>query len=276
MSPLVTALRWHTKKIARGATALFSMLSGLLWVKARRKTPHVRVLMYHRFRDTPRDPFSVRPEEFASQMRWLAQHQLAISPDDFVAFLDGNRALPSGSVLVSIDDGFLDFLSEAVPIMKRYGIPGICFIPVADVGDSEHVSWAELAALAASGIEVGSHSYNHVSLGHLAEIEVADQLRRSRTELEQRLKHPVRMFAYPYGTRADHNSSTRNALRKVGYTLGFVTQHGAVAPDCDRFTIPRIKVEGGESMWMFRLLVRGGLDAWSVFDRIFWRLRATP
>ena len=42
----------------------------------------------------------------------------------------------------------------------------------------------------------------------------------------------------------------------------------------DALALPRVKVEGGERMWMFRLLVRGGLDAWSLADRTLWRLQA--
>jgi hypothetical protein len=60
----------------------------------------------------------------------------------------------------------------------------------------------------------------------------------------------------------------------AGYTLAFTAQHGAVRTGANPYALPRIKVEGGESVWMFRQLVAGGLDGWSLVDRYLWRVQA--
>lgn len=88
---------------------------------------------------------------------------------------------------------------------------------------------------------------------------------------------PVVAFAYPYGTRVDYNAMTEEVLDNAGYTYVFTAQHGAVAPgaELDRMRLPRIKVEGGEGLWMFKLLVHGGLDAWGWIDRFAWRWQKT-
>ena len=49
--------------------------------------------------------------------------------------------------------------------------------------------------------------------------------------------------------------------------------HGAIAPGADPLTLPRVKIEGGEGLWMFRAIVDGGLDAWRWVDRFMWRLQ---
>jgi hypothetical protein len=87
---------------------------------------------------------------------------------------------------------------------------------------------------------------------------------------------PVTSFAYPFGTRADYNEATAALLREAGYTCAFTSQHGAIAPGADPLTLPRVKVEGGEGMWMFQSLTRGGLDGWRWIDRTLWSLQASP
>jgi hypothetical protein len=58
--------------------------------------------------------------------------------------------------------------------------------------------------------------------------------------------------------------------RKRGrYALGnplFLSTHGAVRAGSDPLALPRIKVEGGEPLWLFRMLARGGMDHWRVVD----------
>lgn len=283
LTALRSELRWRAKKLARVGMALGSWASGSLLMRGRMaSSPRVRVLMYHRFRDAPRDPFSVRPDEFEKQMRWLAERRLAVSADELGAFIAGRRSLPDGSVVVSVDDGFRDFLTDALPIMRKHGIPGICFVPVAEIADAAglnghgaeaRLTWDDLEALSSAGIAIGSHSYEHRSLGRMSQSDAFEQARMSRSELERRLGRPIVTFAYPFGTRADYNDGTRVALHDAGYAQAFVTQHGAVVRGCDPLTIPRVKVEGGEALWMFRLIVRGGLDGWSAIDRTMWRLQ---
>jgi hypothetical protein len=104
--------------------------------------------------------------------------------------------------------------------------------------------------------------------------EAREEAGRSRTVLEDHLGAPVTSFAYPFGTRTDFNTTTAAILRRCGYTCAFTSQHGAIRAGSEPFRLPRIKVEGGEPLWMFRRLVRGGLDGWRWIDRALWRLQA--
>jgi hypothetical protein len=40
-------------------------------------------------------------------------------------------------------------------------------------------------------------------------------------------------------------------------------------------SLPRVKVERGDSPWLFGLLCRGGMDAWATVDRHLWRLQSS-
>ena len=273
-------LRWYIKKLARVSVALLSWGSGV--VALRRwlgREPQVRVLMYHRFRDAPYDPFSVSVTEFTRQMAWLAQQRLAISLDDLQAFLAGDQDVPDGAVLVTVDDGYRDLWTQAVPILQRFDIPAVAFIPTAEVGDlasdglpdAQRLTWNEVCALPRYGVTVGSHAREHQSLGSLGRDQVYFQADQSRRELEDHLHTPVASFAYPFGTRADYNETTEEVVGNAGYRYTFTAQHGAIQAGAATYGLPRVKVEGGEGLWMFKLLVKGGLDAWGWLDRFLWR-----
>ena len=283
MADTVGRARWFAKKASRQAVVLASRVS------AGRQTsdsPTVRVLTYHRVRAVEREPFSVTPAAFEAQMAWLASEGLAVSLDDVEQALTGAAPLHRDAVMVTIDDGYRDVYSDALPILSHYRIPAVLFVSVAAIEERDaaplrevvadaHVSWSELTQLVQAGITIGSHGWEHRSLAQMLLKKAEGQMVRSRTVLEQRLGIAVRAFAYPFGTRADYNSATREALMRCGYTTAFTSQHGAIAAGTDSFALPRIKIEGGEGMWMFRQLVAGGLDNWSLVDRYLWRVQAS-
>jgi len=280
--------RWHIKKAARTGVAISARMSGWLALRsALARQSAVRVLTYHRFADTPRDPFSVRREHFDAQMSWLASSCRVISLDDLERFMAGVIQLPDRAVLVTIDDGCPSLFTEALPILRRHAIPAVVFVPAGELADErtarvtdadeahDRISWHELVQVAEAGCTIGSHAWTHRSLGRMSVSEAHEQASRSRALLKERTGQRIGAFAYPYGTRADFNATTAAILRETGYTCAFTSQHGAVRAGADPFYIPRIKVEGGEGSWMFRLLVSGGLDGWQWIDRVLWRFQET-
>jgi peptidoglycan/xylan/chitin deacetylase (PgdA/CDA1 family) len=286
VSTAAPALRWYSKKAARACVALSA--DGLRRMSNRRDVAGVvRAVTYHRFGDAARDPFCVDIATFALHMEWLAERNLAISLADLDAFIAGERTLADGSVLVTIDDGCPSVVSRALPVLQRFDIPAIVFVPAGEMreigtagnGTDEspeaRISWSELARLAGAGVEVGSHSWTHASLMRMTRSEAREQLIRSREEIERRLGKPVIAFAYPFGTRADYDDVLAAELPRAGYRLAFTSRHGAIASGAERFTLPRIKIEGGERSWMFRLATAGALDGWRVVDQALWRLQAS-
>ncbi len=282
--------RWATKKLARGSVAIGSRLVNSLVSRVSSKPlPCVRVLTYHRFGPSRRDPFCVSSEAFNQHMQWLASRRLAVSLDQVIAYLERRETLLPGSVLVTIDDGYRSTLTEALPVLQKYQVPAIAFLTSDRVdrrptGDSQVESgveepiltWEEVRTLRAGGVEIGSHSLTHRSLARMPGAQAREEALGSLRRIEEKTGSAVRAFAYPFGTRADYSAKTAAYLREAGYRCAFTSQHGSVTTGADIFELPRVKVEGGEGFWMFRLLVRGGLDAWQFVDRTLWRWQQSP
>jgi peptidoglycan/xylan/chitin deacetylase (PgdA/CDA1 family) len=266
--------RWVAKKSARGVVALGSYASGsLLARRVLGEGPTVRVLTYHGFGDDARDPWSVRADVFEAQVRWLAERGLAVSLADVVAFARGERSLPDGAALITMDDGLSSVATVAAPIMRRYGVPGVAYITTSLVGQERYLTWDEVSRLAESGIDVGSHAHHHRSLGKMPLEEAREEGSRSRELLQQHLDSPVTSFAYPYGMRPDETPDTARVLSEAGYETVFIAQHGIIRRGADLLRLPRVKVEGGEGPFMFRLICQGGMDAWKLFDDTMSRLQ---
>lgn len=253
--------RWLAKKGARLGVAIASLPLTMLPSHRSR----LRVLTYHRFSKEARSPFSVAPDVLERQMRWLAGAKLAVGTDVVDATIAGD--LPNrASVLVTMDDGDPSVIDNAAPIFERYRIPYAVYVVPGRIGRADHMSRAQLHELAARGAEIGSHTMNHRSVTSLNGVELAAELVDSKAMIEDITGKRVTSFAYPFGTLRDFDARTGDALRKAGYTLAFTSQHGAVEEGVDPMFVPRIKIEGGDPDWTFRLACAGALDQWRFID----------
>jgi hypothetical protein len=66
---------------------------------------------------------------------------------------------------------------------------------------------------------------------------------------------------------------TERVLAEAGYDVAFHSMHGPIEAGMDPIRLPRVKVEGGEGLWMFRLLSGGAMDAWRVVDENLYHLQ---
>lgn len=284
-------LRWVLKKLSRSGIAIGTLaIGGLTGLNKSEREQSIRVLTYHRFGNIPRDPFCMSLGNFQSQIAYLANKKIAISLTEFEDILYYGLPIRPGAVLVTIDDGCCSTFERALPILRDYEVPAVAFVTPSLIRDissgdlsifrghsvvEDYMSWRELEQLVGARVSIGSHSWTHHSLGRMSPSQVEEEVNCSRDILEQRLGIPIKAFAYPYGTRADFNNTTRRILKEAGYRFAFTSQHGSIRKGDDPLCLPRIKVESGEGLWLFKLLLRGGLDAWSWVDDILWKLQAT-
>lgn len=250
------------------------------------REPGVRVLTYHRFGKTERDPFCVSVADFDRQISYIAEHNLAVSLQDVEAFIAGRKEFPRNSLLITIDDGFRSTYRDALPVLEHYAVPAVAFISPGLMDDSSavprrdhrpepYLSWEEVRMLQERGITIGSHAMTHRSVARISREQAQQEIFHSRQVLQERIGEAVSAFAYPFGTSADFNASTASLIRDAGYTCAFTSQHGVIPAGSDAYALPRVKVEGGEGLWLFKRIARGGLDAWRWIDRALWRIQAS-
>jgi peptidoglycan/xylan/chitin deacetylase (PgdA/CDA1 family) len=212
------------------------------------RTIDLPILMYHRIDPlTPRLPaitrrLTVTPWEFAAQMTWLESHcfHTLTQQQAFQALEEGAR-LPRRSVLITFDDGYRDVLGKASPVLARLHMHATAYVITGRVSgpDPSFLDWPQLHALERRGIEIGSHTVDHVSLDQLSDAHALAELRDSRAVLERRLGHPVRWFAYPFGAE---DPRVVRLVRAAGYLLAVTTQGGREQSSSAPLELHRLEV----------------------------------
>jgi peptidoglycan/xylan/chitin deacetylase (PgdA/CDA1 family) len=131
-----------------------------------------------------------------------------------------------GKAAITFDDGLVRTAQEAVPVLLERGVPCSMFVstgllgkPHPDLDGAMIMTPSEVVELAAAGVEIGAHSVDHVRLDELSHADALDQLRRSRTVLEDLLGKPVTSMAYPYGRASEQ---TIRAAGEAGYEMACV------------------------------------------------------
>ena len=102
------------------------------------------------------------------------------------------------------------------------------------------MTWDEIRALAAAGMDIESHTRRHRVLQTLDAAAMHDELLGSRLDLEAQLGRPVRAIAYPVGKRVPGDVRVRTAVAAAGYQIGLHNSGGinALWPSALRGMLP--------------------------------------
>ncbi len=131
-------------------------------------------------------------------------------------------------------------------------------VPTTPPPGCEPLSWDELRAMAAQGLEVGAHTRTHPILSRLETPgQTADEIAGSKRRIEQAVGLKVRHFCYPNGRLQDYDAATLAAVRDAGYETAVTTVPGVVGPTSDPFQLPRLGVEPDDPQLPFERWVSG-------------------
>lgn len=123
------------------------LVEGVLRLRARVGSPYLTVLTYHRVFDLPdeyqfdRGVVDVGPEAFDAQLKVLGRYFNVVGIDEVCAHYAGEEKLPPNAAVVTFDDGYLDNLEIAAPILKDNGMRGVFFIATQYIEDRRIYWW---------------------------------------------------------------------------------------------------------------------------------------
>lgn len=216
----------------------------------------VPILMYHYIGNNPnpadklRDNLSVAPDIFEKQMTHLASHGYTpITLDTLYAGLKKTAGLPNKPIILTFDDGYIDFYINAFPILQRFNFHAVSFIPTGLMDQGYYLHWDQIKQMDATGlISFQAHSVNHYNLPSLNQQQLIYQVTQSKKILESQLGKPVNFMAYPYGTSDERVWA---ATKAAGYLGSAGTWYGTVETEGTIYDMPRVKIAGGLSLARF-------------------------
>lgn len=224
----------------------------------------IPILMYHQIdasapRGTPLRGLTVTPQAFNRQMWALKLSGFkGLSMRDLEPYLDGRLA---GKVVgITFDDGYLNNLQNALPVLCRHGFTATCYA-VSDMINGSNAwdqglgipqkplmglqEWKEWQS---AGMDIGSHTRHHCDLTSVAKEEAWHEIAESKLELERKLGCEVRHFCYPYGKYTDEHLEM---VAKAGYVTATTTNYGKFRHGDSLATLSRIMVKGSMNLANF-------------------------
>ncbi|WP_267243123.1 polysaccharide deacetylase family protein [Streptomyces sp. PR69] len=205
-----------------------------------RARPHrAWIWMYHSAADPSDDPYgiTVAPERLDLQLRALRRRGLA---GVGVSTLLRARAAGRGRGLVGLtfDDGYADFVDSALPVLRRHDCTATVFVLPGRLGgvnawDPEGprkplLTADQIRAVAAAGMEVGSHGLVHRDLTAAGDDVLREETRGSRELIRELTGRAPDGFCYPYGY-LDRRAA--DAVRAAGYAYGCAIDPGPLLGD---------------------------------------------
>lgn len=108
----------------------------------RRFAPGAIILLYHRVIELPMDPYllSVSPSHFAEHLAVLRKQTRPISLRQLVHRLHDGK-VPRRAVVVTFDDGYIDNLVYAKPLLEQYDTPATVFVAPSGLPDAPDEFW---------------------------------------------------------------------------------------------------------------------------------------
>jgi peptidoglycan/xylan/chitin deacetylase (PgdA/CDA1 family) len=220
------------------------------------RASEIPILMYHRVADVGPPAlarYRVTSEAFRAQMSWLHQQGYhALGAAELAAHLEQRVPFRGRPVLITFDDGYLDFAENAWPILREHALTAEVFIVTGKVGRT--ADWdattepaaplmdaGTIARLHAEGVRFGSHLATHRVASGLGTRALTHELLESRAVLGGWLGSDIRSLAAPYGVSDER---LRQLAGECGYSILLTTEDGIANFASNPFHLPRIEVRG--------------------------------
>lgn len=180
---------------------------------------------------------TVYTDVFKSQMEYLkSKNYNVLTMNDLINFFDNGTPVPKHSVLLTFDDGYEDFYTDAYPVLRDLGFHATMFVPTGLVDNFDYMSWDQIISMNGL-IFFANHTWSHknVQVARVMQYEIstADQ------QLSDHGLNVPKVFAYPYGL---DNVNSENYLNSLGYKLAFSTKPGITLCVKQRFDLPRLRI----------------------------------
>lgn len=238
----------------------------------------VRCLMYHAIvRNGPLDPGQQNTplKLFEEQLAFLAENDYrVIAGSRLVSGILRGEPFPPKSVCLTFDDGDRSLYELAFPVLERFRVPATAFLIAEPVGKEARVTWDEVRGMQSTPwLEIGCHSLTHRVLKGLPPDDLSRQTAGAKRRMEDHLRKPVPLFAYPFGSFGSWDRKTLSAVEQAGFQGAFTSVFGLTTARAHPFLLRRCRVSWRQEIPDFRMLLEGAYDWYAGVQRLQGALR---
>jgi peptidoglycan/xylan/chitin deacetylase (PgdA/CDA1 family) len=206
----------------------------------------IPVFVYHRFGDNRNPSTDIPAETFEKQLKFLSENHYHVIPfGKAVEKWMNGVPIPDSTVILTIDDGYLSFYENALPLLKKYGFTATVFVQTETVGGNDFMNWDQLNRIRQAGIEIGNHSAEHfhfVDAGpEMVRHVFAEDLQKAALAFKAHLGISPVIYAYPYG---EWTPAMAEVLRQNGIVAAAAQNSGVFCESSNAYAVPRFPMGG--------------------------------
>ena len=114
----------------------------------------------------------------------------------------------------------------------------------------------QVRSMDAQHMQIGAHTITHPILAKLTDEKALQEIQISKSYLENLLKHPVDIFAFPNGKPiTDYTVKHVAMLKELGFKAAVSTAWGYANQSMDKFQIPRVVLWGANKATLIKTLL---------------------
>ena len=201
---------------------------------------------------------TITPQLFAAHMQTIKDYGYnVISMEQFLKFMDKQGTVPPNALVITFEDGYESFYTQAYPILNNFGYVASNFIVVAPTEESNteipHLSWDQMRELKKIGMSFYSHTYDSHKITtdkngaqtyvltspiflektknwetqEEYEARVREDLQKADNFLQDKLENQRKLLAFPYGA---YNPTVLNIAQQLGIEYFFTEKEGINEP----------------------------------------------
>jgi len=219
---------------------------------------HIPVLMYHKVPNQDIDSqhrVYVTKSNFEKHLQFFKKEGFTTVSfaelEEFRTLQRPPETFPARPLILTFDDGYIDNLTNAGPLLQKYGMKATLFLLADEAvrdnywdtagGDptSEIMSLAQKREILKYPFEIGSHGFHHKKITDMTDDEAWLELVDSKAVLERDLNVKISAFAFTFGVTSPHHAVM---AQKAGYTFAVNTDSGGLHLEEDPYAIFRVNI----------------------------------
>lgn len=209
-------------------------------------TLRVPILMYHYVeyvtdeKDTTRVALNTFPHVLDTQIQTLKNAGFTfLTNRQLTEYMNGNGILPEKSVVLTFDDGYRDFYTDAYPILKKHNVVATQYVVSGFFNDPNYMTESQVVRIAKDGlVEIGVHTDSHPWLADKNKAFLQKEVAESKNELEKLIGYDIVSFAYPYGS---FDVASIDSVKKAGFTSAVSVIPGIIHNQDTKYFLYRLR-----------------------------------
>lgn len=220
-------------------------------------------------------------ERFEVHLHFLKRRTNVVSLGDFFS---GRLSTKKINTVITFDDGYMSWVSNAITILKKLELPATFFVSSGFVGLSKEdeseflrskmflkhrprqitggLNTEDVRKITNEGFTAGGHTINHCILSGLRDsVQIRHEIAEDKKRLERITGKKVEYFAYPYGAYHNPEINLSKILSESGYKGAVTSASGFNNSESNPYLLHREITDACMPRQVFKARVLGNYDA---------------